>query len=97
MFSTGVRHGDPAHYKRSSFWTHDDYCEQTLMGYSSSVLQVVQLRNRRIVSASDDNTLDYRPNIHACYIVCIFIYLLVLSKESNAITATINYIKIADA
>jgi len=52
-----VKIWDPARCKRSSFWTHDDYCEQTLLGHSSSVLQVVQLRDRRIVSASDDNTL----------------------------------------
>lgn len=52
-----VKIWDLARCKRSSFWSHDDYCEQTLLGHRSSVCQVVQLRDRRIVSASDDNTL----------------------------------------
>lgn len=52
-----VKIWDLTHCKRSSFWSYDDYCEQTLLGHRSSVCQVVQLRDRRIVSASDDNTL----------------------------------------
>lgn len=52
-----VKIWDLTRCKRSSFWSHDDYCELTLLGHRSSVCQVVQLRDRRIVSASDDNTL----------------------------------------